>query len=171
LNELPSDKHVQAWNEVFPDLPPTALDHKLYRWVKIGDIRLPRVPVTVRDVPTSQRALGDADVLVARAVLEGTHREDLTKLSADEAASVRADLDAALAIDRTHLLGNLSKAELTRSIAPDDARAVAAAHPDDWRAWRLVERALRGTPEGEAAHAKLCALADDAAPECAPAAR
>lgn len=167
LNELPREKHVQAWREVFPDLPPAELDHKLSRWVQLGDVRLPRVPVTVRDGPATERALGDADVLAARSLIAAAGGGDIAKRPAAEVAAIRADARAALAIDRTHLIARLIEAEVTHSISPDDARAVAAAHPDDWRAWRLVERALRGTPEANAARERLCALAEGAAPECA----
>jgi hypothetical protein len=72
----------------------------------------------------------------------------------------------ALAIDRTNVLARLISTELTHEISPDDARATAAAHPDDWRAWRLVEHAVKDRAEVEAALGHVCALTGNDAPEC-----
>jgi hypothetical protein len=79
-----------------------------------------------------------------------------------------ADITAAeaLAIDRTNLIARLINSELTHEIAPTDARATAAAYPDDWRAWRLVELAVKDQAEAEAARARVCALTGNDAPEC-----
>lgn len=78
----------------------------------------------------------------------------------------RDNATAALAIDRTNLLAQLVKAEVTGAISAEDARATAAAHTDDWHAWRLVIRALPGSAEASQAQARLCALAPQTAPEC-----
>jgi hypothetical protein len=158
LDEMQHDRHAEVWTEVFPDLPPEKLDIELASWLRIGEMRLPRIQVAVRDVPVTQRALGDADVLAARGLLGVTSKRDV--------AAIRADTDAALALDRTNLLARLIDAQLTDSIAPEVAREVAAAHPGDWRAWRLVARALHGTREGDAALAHLCALSARSAAEC-----
>jgi hypothetical protein len=114
--------------------------------------------VTRQQFPVTERSLGDADALAARSWLR-------LRFTRDHAAA-RGDAEAALALDRTHILAWLVEAALTRSIGPGDARATAAAHPDDWRALRLVELALHGTPEGDAALHRLCAMTADAAPEC-----
>src|SRR5262245_40726171 len=157
VNELPKADHAAAWREVFPDLPPEALDRILPAWLRVGDAAMPRVRVTLRDQPATTRSLGDADVLAARSMLElGGH---------DEAAA-RRDAEAALAIDRTHLLALLIQAELAHSVSPDLGWKVTAAHRDDWRAWWLLERALRGTPEADTARARKCALSEDTAPGC-----
>ena len=89
-------------------------------------------------VATTHRALGAGDAHAARALV----RIASTKQLED------GEVTEALAADPTNLTANLLK-------RPDDASAVAAAHPDDWRAWWLVglhgDRAL--------AHEKLCAAA------------
>ncbi|HEX8111983.1 MAG TPA: hypothetical protein VF516_29830 [Kofleriaceae bacterium] len=72
----------------------------------------------------------------------------------------------ALAIDRTNVLARVINTELTHEISPDDARATAAAHPDDWRAWRLVVHAVKDRAEAEAALGRVCALTGNDAPEC-----
>ena len=64
------------------------------------------------------------------------------------------------------MLALLIHAQLTHVVSPDIAAKVTAAHGDDWRAWWLLERAVRGSPEGETAHARKCALSENAAPGC-----
>lgn len=157
LNELPGDQQAEAWAEVFPDLPPDRLDDELSPSV-ISRFALPRIEVAMHEVPTRERPLGDADVLAARSLLDlrfkGVGPADVTSAEA-------------LAIDRTNLIARLINTELTHEISPDDARATAAAHPDDWRAWRLVEHAVTDRAEAEAARARVCALTANDAPECA----
>jgi hypothetical protein len=79
-----------------------------------------------------------------------------------------ADITAAqaLAIDRTNVLARLISTELTHELSPEDARATAAAHPDDWRAWRLVEHAAKDRDEVKAALDRVCTLSGNDAPEC-----
>jgi uncharacterized protein DUF1570 len=157
LNDLPPDQQTEAWAKAFPDLPPDRLDDELSEWVISGQIALPRVEVAVREVPTRDRQLSDADVLAARSLLN-FHFKGVGP--ADIAAA------EALAIDPTNVLARLINTELTHEISPDDARATAAAHPDDWRAWRLVELAVKDPPEAEAARARVCTLTRNDAPQC-----
>jgi hypothetical protein len=140
LDELPRDQHLEAWRATFPDLTFEELDARLSSWVRIGQLRLLRFKVAVRDFPTTARPLGDADVLAARSLLD---------LRVKEPVAARSNAEAALAIDRTNVLAQLIKTEVSGTIVPDDARATAAAHPDDWHAWRMVARALPGSPEGQ----------------------
>ena len=114
-------------------------------------------PVAVHEVPTRDRPLGDADALAARSLLD---------LHFKGVGPVHIAAEEALAIDRTNLVARLINTELTHEIAPDDARATAAAHPDDWRAWRLVEHAVKDRAEVEAALSRVCALTGNGAPEC-----
>ena len=161
LNEL-TDDHLadawaNAWVEVFPDLPPDRLDDELSRWRIAGKLRLPSFEVAVDKVATRDRPLGDADVLAAHSLLN-FHFKGVGP------AHVAAE--EALAVDRTNVLARVINAELTHEITPDDARATAAAHPDDWRAWRLVEHAVKDRAEAEAALGRVCALTGNDAPEC-----
>lgn len=149
-----------AWRDAFPDLPPEKLDAELTEWLHTGKVRVPRIDVVVREYPTTVRKLGDADVLAGRSWLR-------YHFTADSAAALR-DAQAALALDSTNVLARITATTLTHTIAPDDARATATAHPDDWRALRLVERALHGTAEGDAATERLCAMSGGSAPECRP---
>lgn len=158
LNELPDDRLAEAWAEAFPDLPPDRLDDELSEWLISGNAAFPRIAVAVRDVPTRERPLGDADALAARSLL------DLHFKGVGPASITAAE---ALAIDRRNLLARLIDTEITHAIAPTDARATAAAYPDDWRAWRLVELAVKDRAEAEAARARVCALTGNGAPGCA----
>jgi hypothetical protein len=147
-----------AWNDAFPDLPPEKLDAELLEWLRTGKLRLPRIDVTVHEFPTAVRVLGDADVLAARSWLRYWYTDD-------NAAALR-DAEAALALDRTNVLAHLIATTLTHAISPEAARATAAAHPDDWRAQRLVVRAVHGTPEAAQALDRLCEMSGGTAPEC-----
>jgi hypothetical protein len=159
LNQLQDDKQAEAWDEAFRDLSPDKLDEKLRVWLRTGKIAFPRIEVVVHDIPAHERPLSDADVLAARSLLAFKFK--------GEATAMRT-LSEALMIDRTNLLARLIDTAYTHSITPDDARATAAAHPDDWRAWRLVALALKGSPEGYRAMGRACALAGNEAPECDP---
>ncbi|HEX4423025.1 MAG TPA: DUF1570 domain-containing protein [Kofleriaceae bacterium] len=159
LNEHPHGKPDEAWRAVFPALTPSELDATLLTWIRSGAVRLPHIEVTTQDFPSTERSLGDADVLAARSLLALGFKND--------AAAVRTLSEAALALDRTHLLARLVNIAVTQNIAPDDARATAAAHPDDWRAWRLVAFALSNTPEGAVAYERMCTLSGNAAAGCA----
>lgn len=159
LRALKNRWAVQAWREVFPDLPAETFDPLLRRWVLDGRLRLPRIPIARAPVAIDQRTLSDADVLAARAWLR-------LASGSEQRESVRADVDAALALDRTHVLARLIHAAITHQVALDDARATVAAHPGDWRALRLVELALHGTPEAEQVAAQICAMSAGTAPHC-----
>lgn len=158
LQEVPEAKQAEVWHDVFPGLSPDKLDHLLKNWLNSGLLATPLIEVTVKDFPATERQLGDGDVLAARSLLDFMFTQDVS--------AMRANLAAGLAIDRTNVLARLVEAALTKSIAPDDARATAAAHPDDWRAWWLVGVAIRGGPEAVEALDKLCELAKNEVPEC-----
>jgi hypothetical protein len=160
VNDLPSDTPASAelWSEAFPDLPPDRFDKELSGWLASGEVRLPRIKVTIQNVPARERPLGDADVLAARSLLDLQCKGDV--------AAAHLGAEDALAIDRTNVLARLINTDLTHEISPEDALATATAHPEDWRAWSLVERALKGRPEADAARDRICALTDNDASRC-----
>jgi len=159
LNEVPRGRQADAWHDAFPDLPPDKLSRELTYWLATGKAALPRIAVSVRGYSSIARPLGDGDVLAARSLLHVTVAHDHS--------AARAEAEAALATERTNVLARLVESWVTRAIAPEDARATAIAHPDDWRAWLLVERALRGSPEGAQALGRLCDLAPVELEQCA----
>jgi hypothetical protein len=158
LRELWHAQEAQVWHDAFADLPPDRLTDELEEWLITGKLRLPRIQATLPPFSVSERTLGDAEVLAVRSWLQLHFTDHL--------AAARADAEAALALDRTNVLARLIEATLTHAIAPDDARATAAAHPDDWRALRLVELAFHGTAEGNAALDRLCTMAGGEPTEC-----
>ncbi|HEX4419630.1 MAG TPA: DUF1570 domain-containing protein [Kofleriaceae bacterium] len=162
LNALPRDRQgetwARAWSEAFPDLPPDKLDRELREWLVTGKVRLPLIDVTVKDYPSTSRRLGDADALAVRSLLQLLFTHDVT--------AVRDQLAAAFTVDRTNVLARLVEAALMQAIAPGDARATAAAHPGDWRAWWLVafaasQHTAAATAERRAALTRMCALTGD----------
>jgi hypothetical protein len=159
MQELPEAQQADLWRDSFPELTPDKLDHLLRQWLVSGQLATPLIEVTVQDFPTIERPLGDGDALAARSLLH-------LMVAHDESAA-RTDLAAALTVDRTNVLARLVHAAITGSTAPDDARATATAHPDDWRAWWLVGFAVQQGPEAADAFDKLCALAKSEVPECA----
>lgn len=145
----------QADVSSYPQLVASAnldeLEAEVKRWLVSGshtvlhyDVRLPTYAVT-------ERELGDADVYAARALLrlEFQGREDLAK----------ADATAALAVEPTHVLANVVAAKVSAPVTAERARAIATAHPTDWRAWLLVAMALRQGDEAREALQRSCELA------------
>jgi hypothetical protein len=127
------------------------LEAEVKRWLVSGSHTVLHYNVKLPTYPVTERSLDDADVYAARALLrlEFGGRRDLAKL----------DADAALAADPSHILGNVITRELGQPLAPDRARALAAAHPDDWRAWMLVVDALgRRGDEARTAFERACEL-------------
>ena len=149
MNTKPAD--VRTYIPLVESANLEELEADMKRWLVSGshtvlhfDARFP--PYTV-----SERALGDADVYAARALLrlEFQQRGDLAKLEAAQA----------IAIDPTHVMANFVVYRADKAIAVDRARAIAKAHPDDWRAQMLLAWTVRDGEEARAALARGCELA------------
>lgn len=140
-----------AWTASFPDLAPAELDHQIRKWLAYGKHTVWRFDVALQTWPVTERPLRDADVYAARALLRERFR-----LVGEPAPP---ELARALAADPTHLIANLVAAEYAKAIDLARARQVAAAHPDDWRAWWLVALGARWQgDEARDAWARACAL-------------
>ena len=161
LGELPKGQESQAWTEVFPDLPPDALDHALAAWLAHGRRMVLHFKLKVTDSTVTDRALTDADALATRALLQWLFSHDASK--------VQANLDAALAADPTNLVARLTEAATTVAVSVSAARATATAHPDDWRAWWLLGFAAQYGPDAREARTRMCALLAGGVPPGAPA--
>jgi Protein of unknown function (DUF1570) len=152
LTEGDQDK---AWSAAFPGVQMERFDDQLWDWAQSGQFAVPRIKVEVRPYPAVERRLGEADALAARSILS---------YSAGRRAASREDAAAALALDRTHVLAwaMMSRAhKKPPSVA--ESRALAEAHPEDWRTWQFLYFALklaRG-PEEEtkAVRERMCAMA------------
>jgi hypothetical protein len=149
-----------AWSEVFPDLPPERLDHEVEAWFASRTGIVIRYPIKSEKVVARARPLTDGDALAARGILRWLFTPD--------ALETRAELDAALAADRTQLLARLLDTSIMGSVSVKDAREATTAHPDDWRAWWLLGRAARTGPDAIEAREKLCALVGADAPRSMP---
>lgn len=150
-----SDLSRSIWDRSFPTLPFTAVDRALQGWLSHGSrYVVRRFRLKMGDRSTTERQLGDADVYAIRALLRHVADKD--------DAQVRTDVAAARAADPTHVLARLLAAALDRTaITADEARAIAGAHEDDWRAWLLVARAVSAgrSEEAEAARTRACEIA------------
>ncbi len=145
---------TRMWNEAFPSLPLGDVDLELRQWLLSGSHIVLHFNVEPRPWPIAERALGDADAYAIRALLRfGIARKE----------QARADASAARAAEPTNVLASLVTAVYDRKIPTlDEARAAAAAHPADWRAWLLELLAIEGArgdaAEGETARGKACSL-------------
>jgi hypothetical protein len=156
LRALPREAQAQAWAEAFPALTPDQLDHDILQWLAYGKATVRRFKVELRDWPITERALGDADVLAARATM--------LQQRAEPGSAPPPELASALALDPTHLLAQLVREAYGQPISADDARRITEAHPGDWRAWWIYGRAVKTGPEARRAWEQACALlADDPA--------
>jgi len=135
-----------AWTEV----PVAELQQGIDDWVRRNELTYQRYVLQVRAWPATVRALPPADVLA----IEGLFAHD---------GSGKDKLATARALEPTNLI-----AELARNKPPaiEAARAVAAAHPDDWRAHWMLMLVATGD-ERDAAWDRTCALlgAGDDPPE------
>jgi hypothetical protein len=145
--------HAHAWAEVFPTLTADQLDRELRAWAVQGRHRIWHFKVELAEPAIAQRTLSDGDVLAARALLRYSFHAD----------AAQPDIAAALAADPTNVVARLLERDRTKAIAAGEARAAAAAHPLDWRAWLLVVDAVQRGDEAVAARDKVCALADPGA--------
>jgi len=147
------EQRERAWRTAFSSLSDTELDGQLRQWLVSGHHVVLHVRVRVRDWPTSQRALSDAEVYAMRALLHSGPAAEHQQ---------QAELAAAIGAEPTNVIARLLRLEHGGGVTPDEGRAIAAAHGDDWRAWWLAAIALsRGAAspqEIDAARTKACAL-------------
>jgi hypothetical protein len=148
LIETPKEQQSKLWAEVFPALPPAALDHELAQWAAYGKIQVSEYKHELTATEATQRGLLDSDALAARGLLRYLFAPN----------AVPAEITEALSLDATAVLPNMIRAAVVKEMDGEKARAVAAAHPDDWRAWWLVGRATSGTKDSHEARVKMCAL-------------
>ncbi len=140
-----------AWHAVFPDLTPHVLDGELVSWLGSATTNVAHFKIEQRAWPVTERALSDADVYAVRALMLRT--------VAPRSDDISRDLGASLALDPTNMLARVVELDVRRLPPPPaTARAIAAAHPDDFMAWWLVANSVGDGAERDAAFAKLCAL-------------
>jgi hypothetical protein len=144
---------AQAWSAALPDLPIANLDRVVRAWEIAGEHRIWHFHVKLREPHLVHRTLADTDVLAIRAFLGASPKS----------------IEAALAADPTNVIANLVTNYERKGISLPAARAVAQAHPDDWRAWGLVLEAHAVGDEAKIARAHACTLAARNAANLVPA--
>lgn len=159
LQQVPEARQASLWNDDFPDLPPDEIDAPLEQWLQSGHFATPIIKVSVLEPLITEHPLGAGDALAARSLLH--------LVVVNDRPAALEEVTAALALDHTNVLARLVDATLLGSIDRETARATAAAHPDDWRAWWLLGTAVQQGPEATEALAKLCGLAESEVPACA----
>jgi hypothetical protein len=125
---------ARAWREVFGARPASELETDMKHWLVAGSHRVLHFNVQIRQWSIAERKLSDADVHAVRAVM----RLQFQELRDD----AKKEVAAAIALDATNVLANVVGFVLENKIAVDTARAIAKAHPEDWRAWWLLGAAL-----------------------------
>jgi hypothetical protein len=153
LTELSPELQATAWSEVFPDLPPEKLEGTLTDWIRFGDLTVHRYKIKLKDFTVTRRLLGDSEVYTARALLREQYHPR---------GPVPDEVSAALAIDQNNVVAQMIRMSHEGRFTLDQARALARAHPDDWRAWLLVGLAAEHGEEAEAARVRVCTLAANA---------
>lgn len=122
LAKLPRDGKAPTWDELVPEFEIEELQAALDQWLAHGHIAVSKYNVEPRPPTLAHRALAPAEVHVARSLLwRLVGREDKGK----------DDLVSALAEDPTDVVANLLR---LKTLTQAQAKAVATAHPDDWRA-------------------------------------
>jgi len=145
----------RAWDESFPTLRLEDLNGTLRDWLLYGRHLVRKFNIDPKDNPISVRRLSDADAHAIRAVAFGGP-------SPVQRARERTELDEALAAEPTNPLAWVLKRSPGEKPTADLGRSIAAAHPDDWRAWWLATAALEDAhadpSELDSARGRACAL-------------
>ncbi|HSS00161.1 MAG TPA: DUF1570 domain-containing protein [Kofleriaceae bacterium] len=150
------DRGRRVWSEAVPSLPLSAVDEELHQWLMSGHHTVLHFNLQGQQWPITESNVGDADVYALRAMLLAM---------AGREADARASIQEALSVEPNHVMATLVGALYYKDkldVTPEIGRTVAAAHPDDWRAWLLavlaLSRAEGESPEEQAAEAKVCEL-------------
>jgi hypothetical protein len=146
-----------AWAHAFPDLPAAKLDDELRSYLDGGQYELLIYPFKAPATRiVAERTLDDADAHATRAFLIAASSRDLALHRSPIPAAelhARAEQEAGLALREApgHLLALAVRNWLLGDpVDLDQARATAAAHPEEWMAWLLVAKGLRerGSTDG-----------------------
>jgi hypothetical protein len=145
----------RAWDAAFHALPIADFDLRIRQWLSSGSHQLVQYRVVPRSAPITTRRMSDADAYAMRAFLFGGPRPEQEARGATE-------LGRALELEPANLFAWLLETWTHRPPSIATARSIAAAHPDDWRAWWLAVQALE-TGQGDAAelaqaHDRACEL-------------
>ncbi len=149
------EQQQRAWDRGFPSLPVEKLDAQLDDWLEHGSHYELSFYVRPTDTPVTARRLSDADAYAIRAFL-------LAGPTPEQEARGLEERARALALEPTNVLAWTFSLVYRHKPTPEVGRAIAAAHPGDWRAWWLDTIALEGgggdPAELDHARGQACAL-------------
>jgi hypothetical protein len=149
LAVTPEAQQDALWARAFPSLASLdEADHAFHAWIAHGKILVRQYTVQHGTWDVTTKPLTDADALAAR----GTARFLINR----EALPV--EITAAIAADPNELVARMIQSRVENGIPVDAAQALAVAHPDDWRSWFLLARALHDGSDAHDAYIKACAL-------------
>jgi len=149
LATTPADQQDALWARAFPTLASLdAADHAFHAWIAHGHILVRQYTVQHGTWDVTIKPLTDADGLAAR----GTARFII------DPRTLPTDITDAIVADPNEVVARLIQSRASGGIPIDAARTLAAAHPDDWRSWFLLMRALRDGPEAHEAFVTACDL-------------
>lgn len=163
LQSLQANKgdHDLAWMEAFGEASLEALDGALRAWVAAGEMRVVRFWLQPQAAPAVERPLRDVEILTGLSLLPYA--------MGDLEGSIRL-ADQALAMDRSYPLAWMMANARGLKISEEEARAVLAANPDDWRALQLLIYKLndlgRSDEELSPLRIRMCELAAQAKLYC-----
>jgi hypothetical protein len=127
------------------------LEAEMKRWLVSGSHTVLHYNVRFPTYAVSERELRDADVHAVRGLMRVEFQENQQL--------AKQEIETALALDPTHVLAAFVRYRIDKTISADVARALVAAHPDDWRAHMLLAWAIRDGEEAHAAWVRGCELA------------
>jgi hypothetical protein len=152
MNQLavtPESQQDALWARAFPSLASLdEADHAFHAWIAHGKILVRQYTVKHGTWDVQDRPLTDADALAAR----GTARFVIDR------DKLPVEITASIAADPNEIVARMIESRVSNGIPVDAARAIVAAHPDDWRAWFLLNRALHEGSEAHDAYLKACEL-------------
>jgi hypothetical protein len=149
LAVTPADQQDALWARAFPSLASLDdADHAFHAWIAHGKVLVRQYTVQHGTWDVTTKPLTDADALAAR----GTARFVINH------EALPAEITGAIAADPNELVARMIQSRVANGIPVDAAHSIATAHPDDWRSWFLLARALHEGNEAYEANLKACAL-------------
>ncbi|HET9992580.1 MAG TPA: hypothetical protein VFQ65_28800, partial [Kofleriaceae bacterium] len=152
MNQLavtPEAQQDALWPRAFPSLASLdEADHAFHAWIAHGRILVRQYTVKHGTWDVSTKPLTDADALAAR----GTARFIINR------DKLPVEVTDAITIDPNEMVARMIQSRASGGIPVDAARAIVTAHPDDWRSWFLLQRALLTGREAHDAYLKACDL-------------
>ncbi|HXJ23477.1 MAG TPA: hypothetical protein VMT03_24900 [Polyangia bacterium] len=150
-----------AWAQALPDLPVDKLDQVLDDYARNDAYRVVQRPFVSAPPAVASRVMTDAEVHSTRARLL-----QMMPMGQPDPQAVKGELAEARAADPSNVEALAYQiawftAPADRASWAGEAARVAAAHPDDWRAWLAVDLTASSDAARRAALVRALALSPD----------